>query len=184
MGSSTKWATSSRSSPRAGSRTQATAAGFRRRRYRLDGIPSRPPGERSTPRTSLQPWAERIHYQIEPYLDFAGDFERSHAATVVNNLDWTQSLAAIDFLRGVGNTFGWSYACQRCGEREDCTPNRGSASPRSATRSCRRADYLGLYRRFGCTLQTGGSDQGATSPPVPAWCTGSSNAACMCCPHR
>ena len=39
------------------------------------------------------------------------------------------------------------------------SPTRASATPSSATRSCRRIDFLELYRRYGCTLQTGGSDQ-------------------------
>jgi tyrosyl-tRNA synthetase len=46
-------------------------------------------------------WVERIRAQIEPFLDFEG----TYAATMVNNLDWTRPLPAIDFLRDVGKHF-------------------------------------------------------------------------------
>ena len=46
-------------------------------------------------------WSERLRAQIEPYLEFDGP----NAATMVNNLDWTAGLSAIDFLRDVGKHF-------------------------------------------------------------------------------
>jgi tyrosyl-tRNA synthetase len=46
-------------------------------------------------------WVERIRGQIEPFLDFTGD----NAAQMVNNLDWTAPMSAIDFLRDVGKHF-------------------------------------------------------------------------------
>ena len=46
-------------------------------------------------------WVGRLQAQIEPFLDFTGD----HAATMVNNLDWTAPLSAIEFLRDVGKHF-------------------------------------------------------------------------------
>ena len=46
-------------------------------------------------------WVERIRAQIEPFLSFEGP----NAAVMVNNLDWTAPLSAIDFLRDVGKHF-------------------------------------------------------------------------------
>ena len=46
-------------------------------------------------------WVERIHAQVQRYVSFEG----SNAATVVNNLDWTAPLSAIDFLRDIGKHY-------------------------------------------------------------------------------
>src|SRR5919201_184413 len=46
-------------------------------------------------------WVERVRRQIEPFLSFEG----GNAAVMVNNLDWTAELSAIDFLRDIGKHF-------------------------------------------------------------------------------
>ncbi|EBV8529224.1 tyrosine--tRNA ligase, partial [Salmonella enterica subsp. enterica serovar Typhimurium] len=46
-------------------------------------------------------WVESLRAQIEPYLSFEGE----NAATMVNNLDWTAGMSALDFLRDVGKNF-------------------------------------------------------------------------------
>ena len=46
-------------------------------------------------------WVERIRRQIEPFLDFSG----ANPATIVNNLDWTAKLSALEFLRDIGRHF-------------------------------------------------------------------------------
>ena len=46
-------------------------------------------------------WVEKIRVQVERYLDFSG----AHPARIVNNLDWTASVSALDFLRDVGKHF-------------------------------------------------------------------------------
>ena len=46
-------------------------------------------------------WVERLRAQIAPLLDFEGP----NAAIMVNNLDWTQGMSAIEFLRDMGKHF-------------------------------------------------------------------------------
>jgi tyrosyl-tRNA synthetase len=46
-------------------------------------------------------WVDRIRVQVERYLLFSGP----HAARIVNNLDWTAPVSALDFLRDVGKHF-------------------------------------------------------------------------------
>ena len=46
-------------------------------------------------------WVARIQAQVRPFLDFGGD----NPATMVNNLDWTAPMSALDFLRDVGKHF-------------------------------------------------------------------------------
>ena len=65
-------------------------------------------------------WVERLQAQISPFLSFEG----ANAARIVNNLDWTAPLSAIDFLREIGKHY-------RVG-----TMLKKDASPR--TRSARR----------------------------------------------
>src|SRR5690606_20765831 len=59
-------------------------------------------GERAlNDRDVVAGWVERIRRQIEPLLDFAGP----HPARMVDNMEWTADLSAIDFLRDVGKHF-------------------------------------------------------------------------------
>ncbi len=100
-------------------------------------------------------WVGRIRGQIERYLDFDGPF----AARMVNNLDWTAGLSAIEFLRDVGK----HYRMGRMLAKETVAARLRSESGLSFTefsyQILQGMDYLELYRRYGCTLQTGGNDQ-------------------------
>ena len=59
-------------------------------------------GERQLqPTEVVQGWADRLRAQISRFLDFEGPA----AARMVNNLDWTQEMSAIDLLRGIGKYF-------------------------------------------------------------------------------
>src|SRR5438876_3287143 len=46
-------------------------------------------------------WVGTIRRQVQPFLSFAGPA----AATMVDNLEWTSALSAIDLLRDVGKHF-------------------------------------------------------------------------------
>jgi tyrosyl-tRNA synthetase len=100
-------------------------------------------------------WVGRIRAQIEPFLDFTGP----NAATMVNNLDWTAPLSAIDFLRDIGKHF----RVNRLLEKEAISTRLASESGISFTefsyQLLQAYDFLELHRRHGCTMQTGGSDQ-------------------------
>jgi tyrosyl-tRNA synthetase len=100
-------------------------------------------------------WVARIQDQVRPFLDFAGD----NAAIMVNNLDWTAPLSALDFLRDVGKHFRVNQMVRK----EAVAARLGSAEGISYTefsyQILQGLDYLQLYRDYGCTLQTGGQDQ-------------------------
>lgn len=98
-------------------------------------------------------WVERITEQVSRFLDFDGD----NAATVVNNLDWTQHINTIDFLRDIGKHFPVNRMLAR-----DVVSSRLEAGISYTEFSyvlLQSLDYLELHRRYGCALQTGGSDQ-------------------------
>ncbi|MGH3769528.1 MAG: tyrosine--tRNA ligase [Pseudonocardiaceae bacterium] len=100
-------------------------------------------------------WVERIRAQIEPYLEFQGP----HAATMVNNLDWTAPLPAIDFLRDVGKHFRVNRMLAKEAVSARLQSESGISFTEFSYQLLQAMDYLELYRRHGCTLQTGGSDQ-------------------------
>jgi len=100
-------------------------------------------------------WVERIQAQIEPYLDFGG----ADAALMVDNLDWTRPLLAIDFLRDVGKHFRVNRMLTKEAVSARLHSESGISFTEFSYQLLQAMDYLELYRRYGCTLQTGGSDQ-------------------------
>ncbi|WP_299051700.1 tyrosine--tRNA ligase [uncultured Nocardioides sp.] len=112
-------------------------------------------GERTlNPAETVAEWVGRVRSQIEPFLSFTGE----NAATMVNNLDWTQGLSTIDFLRDVGKHFPVNRMLAR-----DTVKRRLEAGGISYTEFSyvllQSWDFLNLYRQHGVTLQFGGSDQ-------------------------
>ncbi|MEU6365992.1 tyrosine--tRNA ligase [Streptomyces sp. NPDC046931] len=100
-------------------------------------------------------WVARLRGQIEKFLDFEGP----HAATMVNNLDWTQGLSAIDFLRDIGKHFRVNKMISKEAVSRRLHSDAGISYTEFSYQILQGMDFLELYRRYGCTLQTGGSDQ-------------------------
>ena len=100
-------------------------------------------------------WVDRLRAQIERYLDFDGP----HAATMVNNLDWTSGLSAIDFLRDVGKYFRVNKMIAKEAVARRLNSDAGISYTEFSYQILQGMDFLELNRRYGCTLQTGGSDQ-------------------------
>ena len=100
-------------------------------------------------------WVERIRAEVGRFLDFSSG---SNAAMVVSNLDWTAQLSAIDLLRDIGKHFPVNQMLSR-----EVVRGRLEAGGISYTEFSYQVlqanDYLELHNRYGCTLQTGGSDQ-------------------------
>jgi tyrosyl-tRNA synthetase len=117
------------------------------------------PGGRTTERELHPPevvagWVERIRSQVERYLSFEGE----NAAIIVNNLDWTAQMTAIDWLRDIGKHFSVSRMLAK--ESVSARLEAGGISYTEFSYQLMQAvDFLELYRRHGCTLQLGGSDQ-------------------------
>jgi tyrosyl-tRNA synthetase len=103
-------------------------------------------------------WVERIKAQVEPYLDFTGA-RSAHAAVMVNNLDWTAQLSAIDLLRDIGKHFRITKMLAKDVVSARMNSDAGISYTEFSYQILQGLDFLELYRRHGCTLQTGGSDQ-------------------------
>jgi len=99
-------------------------------------------------------WVERIRAQVAKFLDFEGP----NAALMVSNLEWTGPMTAIEFLRDIGKHFPVNRMLAR-----ETVKTRLETTGMSYTEFSyvllQAMDFLELYRRYGCRLQTGGSDQ-------------------------
>jgi tyrosyl-tRNA synthetase len=100
-------------------------------------------------------WVTRLRSQIEPFLSFEGE----NAAVMVNNLDWTAGLSAIEFLRDIGKHFRVNKMLTKDSVARRLESEEGISYTEFSYQLLQGMDFLELYRRYGCTLQQGGSDQ-------------------------
>lgn len=102
-------------------------------------------------------WVERIKRQVSQFLDFD---KGSNAAVVVNNLDWTRDRNVLDFLREVGKHFSVNAMIQKESVKQRIErEGAGISFTEFSYMLLQSWDFAELYRRYGCTLQIGGSDQ-------------------------
>lgn len=94
-----------------------------------------------------------IRKQLESFLDFSGPA----AAIMRNNADWLVRLEAVAFLRDVGKHFSINYMLAK--ESVKARLEEGISFTEFAYMLLQAYDFLELQRRFGVTLQIGGSDQ-------------------------
>ncbi len=98
-------------------------------------------------------WVENIRSQLSPFMSYEG----ANAATLVNNLDWTGQISALDFLREVGKHFPVSKMLAR--EVVKARLESGISFTEFSYQLLQANDFFELHRRYGCQLQFGGSDQ-------------------------
>ncbi|ORW53754.1 tyrosine--tRNA ligase [Mycobacterium paraense] len=103
-------------------------------------------------------WTERIRGQLERFVDFSDFGESPTAAVVVNNLDWTSPLSAVEFLRDIGKHFSVNVMLDRDTVRRRLE-GEGISYTEFSYMLLQANDYVELHRRYGCVLQIGGSDQ-------------------------
>jgi tyrosyl-tRNA synthetase len=116
----------------------------------------RPTAERTlNTRETVAEWVERLRGQVQQYLSFEGD----NAARLVNNLDWTAPLSAIDFLREIGKHYRVGTMIKKDAVSARLNSDAGISYTEFSYQILQGLDFLELYRQYGCVLQTGGSDQ-------------------------
>ena len=98
-------------------------------------------------------WVDSIREQVRPFVEYDGD----NAAVLVNNLDWTEHVSAIDFLRDVGKHFSVNRMLAR--EVVKARLDSGISFAEFSYQLLQGNDFYQLNRRHGVTLQFGGSDQ-------------------------
>ena len=105
-------------------------------------------------RDTVEAWVGRIEQQLRRFLSFDGEA----GARMVNNLDWTSAMGAIDLLRDIGKHFSVNRMLDR--EAVSARLAAGGISYTEFSYQVLQAnDYLHLHRSMDCVLQTGGSDQ-------------------------
>jgi tyrosyl-tRNA synthetase len=122
----------------------------------LVGDPSGKNEERTLNTTEVVgQWVDRIKGQLSKFMDFDTS---KNPAVMVNNLDWTAPMSAIEFLRDIGKHFSVNQMLNK-----DAVSARlekdGISYTEFSYQVLQSMDYLELFRRYNCTLQIGGSDQ-------------------------
>jgi tyrosyl-tRNA synthetase len=113
-------------------------------------------GERSLQEAdTVAAWTERIRGQLERFVDFD---DSPTGAIVVDNLEWTGRLSAVEFLRDIGKHFSVNVMLDRDTVRRRLE-GEGISYTEFSYMLLQANDYVELHRRHGCTLQIGGSDQ-------------------------
>ncbi|MFC6174483.1 tyrosine--tRNA ligase [Subtercola frigoramans] len=116
----------------------------------------RPTAERTlTARDTVAEWVGYLQTQISRFLSF----DDASAARLVNNLDWTAPLSAIDFLRDIGKYFRVGTMLKKDAVSARLNSDAGISYTEFSYQILQGLDYLELFRTYGCVLQTGGSDQ-------------------------
>ena len=122
----------------------------------LIGDPSGKSAERVlNSREVVAEWVERIRREVSRFLDFTPG---PTGALIVSNLDWTEPLSALEFLRDIGKHFPVNQMLSRESVRARLEAG-GISYTEFSYQILQANDFLELYRRLGCTLQVGGSDQ-------------------------
>jgi tyrosyl-tRNA synthetase len=104
---------------------------------------------------TIAEWGVRIRGQLERFVDFD---DSPTGAVVVNNLDWTGPTTVLEFLRDVGKHFSINSMLSRETVKKRLDSD-GMSFTEFSYLLLQSNDYLELFRRHGCTLQIGGSDQ-------------------------
>ena len=100
-------------------------------------------------------WVGYLQAQVSRFLSAEGD----NPVTLVNNLDWTAPLGAVDFLRDIGKHYRVGTMLKKEAVSARLNSDAGISYTEFSYQILQGLDYLELFRSYGCVLQTGGSDQ-------------------------
>lgn len=107
---------------------------------------------------TIQEWIEKIKCQISLFIDCSNTYKKQDY--IVNNYDWLQSISLLEFLRDIGKFFSVNKminkeAIQKRLKRNNC----GISYTEFSYNLLQSYDFVYLYKKYGTTLQIGGSDQ-------------------------
>lgn len=102
-------------------------------------------------------WVESIKTQLSQFVDFESP---SNPAQLVNNLDWMGEMNALTFLRDIGKHFSVNNMINKESVKQRIErEGEGISYTEFSYMILQSLDFAELYKRYGCTLQVGGSDQ-------------------------
>lgn len=96
--------------------------------------------------------AQRFYEQLQRFIDFGDD-----NAIVVNNADWLLDLNFVNFMREIGVHFNVNEMLKK--DAYKTRLEKGLTFFEFSYMLMQSYDYLVLYRKHGCRIQMGGSDQ-------------------------
>ena len=102
----------------------------------------------------VKKWTKGIKKQVERILDFK---KRGNSALLVNNYTWIGKGKIISFLRDIGKYFTVPYMLAK--ESVRTRLEKGISFTEFSYMLLQAYDFLYLYRKYGCQLEIGGSDQ-------------------------
>ncbi|MSR12615.1 MAG: tyrosine--tRNA ligase [Gammaproteobacteria bacterium] len=102
-------------------------------------------------------WVERLKPQLSQFLDFEA---KSNPAILANNLDWTEQMNMLSFLRDIGKHFSINAMIQKESVKQRIDRDgEGISYTEFSYMILQSFDFAELNKRYGCTVQIGGSDQ-------------------------
>ncbi|MCZ2807461.1 tyrosine--tRNA ligase [Modestobacter sp. VKM Ac-2983] len=104
-------------------------------------------------------WVDGIRRRVAPFLDLPAAEQGLREPIYVDNLDWTSPLSAIDFLRDLGKHFRVNRMLAKEAVSARLNSDAGISYTEFSYQILQANDFRELFRRHGCTLQSGGSDQ-------------------------
>jgi tyrosyl-tRNA synthetase len=116
----------------------------------------RPTAERVlNSKDTVAEWVGYLQAQVSKFLSVDGE----NAVRLVNNLDWTAPLSAIDFLRDIGKHYRVGTMLKKDAVSTRLNSDEGISYTEFSYQILQGLDFRQLYLDHGCVLQTGGSDQ-------------------------
>lgn len=102
-------------------------------------------------------WSDKIKAQVSRFIDF--DLAEN-PARVVNNLEWSEKMSMLDFLRDVGKHFSVNAMVNKESVKQRLNrEGSGISFTEFSYALLQGMDFAELNRSYDCTLQVGGSDQ-------------------------
>ncbi|MEA1886594.1 MAG: tyrosine--tRNA ligase [Bacteroidota bacterium] len=97
--------------------------------------------------------------QLSNFLDFESDIP--NRAIMVNNYDWMKDYTFLGFIRDIGKHITVNYMMSKDSvkKRLGSDSKHGMSFTEFSYQLVQGYDFLNLYRKYGCKLQMGGSDQ-------------------------
>ena len=95
--------------------------------------------------------------QVKKLLDF--DAAKPNAAMLVNNLEFWQNMNVLEFLRDVGKYLTVNYMLSKESVKRRIESETGISFTEFSYQLLQGYDFVLLHRKYGITLQMGGSDQ-------------------------
>ena len=94
--------------------------------------------------------------QLQRFVDFN---VKSNPARVINNADWLTTIPMMNFLRDVGKHFTVNYMMAKDSVKSRLEREDGISYAEFSYMLLQSYDFLQLFDNYGCTMQSGGSDQ-------------------------